>query len=165
MFASQTLDSSRDTSAFQSLSISDSFADTDDLNSALSLGSSSESSLESSLQPTEAVTAQENSNPLFSDTATIVADFNGDGKTDRFWRNSQTGETAVWLMDGTKPTAELLPTKVDSSWDFAYADFNRDGKTDIFWHNKTTGENAIWLMDGTKVSSEVALEKVDSSWT
>ncbi|NJL09937.1 MAG: hypothetical protein HC908_06420, partial [Calothrix sp. SM1_7_51] len=29
-----------------------------------------------------------------------AADFNGDGKDDILWRNSRTGENAVWFMDG-----------------------------------------------------------------
>src|SRR5690349_12474257 len=28
-------------------------------------------------------------------------DFNGDGKTDIFWRNASTGENYIYLMDGT----------------------------------------------------------------
>ena len=32
-----------------------------------------------------------------------VGDFNGDGKTDIVWRNTTTGATAVWLMNGMRP--------------------------------------------------------------
>ena len=30
-----------------------------------------------------------------------TGDFNGDGKRDLVWRNNITGQTAVWLMNGT----------------------------------------------------------------
>ena len=29
-------------------------------------------------------------------------DFNGDGKTDVFWYNSNTGETSAWMMNGDR---------------------------------------------------------------
>jgi hypothetical protein len=32
-----------------------------------------------------------------------VADFNGDGKADLVWRNATTGDTSMWLMNGTTP--------------------------------------------------------------
>ena len=130
------------------------------LDSDLNLQSSSQS-----LNPkNELVIAAKNPNPnpIFSDAA-IVADFNGDGKTDRFWRNAQTGETAVWLLDGVNQNAAFLKD-VDSSWDFAYADFNGDNKTDIFWRNKNTGENVIWQMDGTNISSEESVQVIGSNW-
>src|SRR6188768_2121636 len=34
-----------------------------------------------------------------------VADLNGDRKSDILWYNSATGQTAVWLMDGTNGTS------------------------------------------------------------
>ena len=35
-----------------------------------------------------------------------IADFNGDGKTDQLWRNSDTGRYVIKLMDGLTKTAE-----------------------------------------------------------
>jgi len=31
-----------------------------------------------------------------------VEDVNGDGKADLVWRQTQSGDVAVWLMDGVK---------------------------------------------------------------
>ena len=62
------------------------------------ISASSSSELEIN-QQFEAAGKNPNPNPIFSNAA-IVADFNGDGKTDKFWRNNTTGETDIWLMDG-----------------------------------------------------------------
>jgi hypothetical protein len=47
-----------------------------------------------------------------------VADFNNDddGKSDIFWRNSQTGENAVWLMNGTTYSDAAFLATVPTSW-------------------------------------------------
>ena len=49
-------------------------------------------------------------------TAWVVAgtgDFNGDGKSDILWRNTVTGETYIYLMDGlTLLPGGYLPTVV-----------------------------------------------------
>jgi hypothetical protein len=34
-------------------------------------------------------------------TISRTGDFDGDGKTDLIWRNSQTGDVVVWFMDGS----------------------------------------------------------------
>jgi hypothetical protein len=81
-------------------------------------------------------------------------DFNGDGKTDLFWRSPVTNQTAVWLMDGTKllQGSFLADVPVSNGWDDPeFGDFNGDGKTDLFWRNSLTGENAIWLMEGDRL--------------
>ena len=112
----------------------------------------------------EFVTAAKNPNPnpIFSDPA-VVVDFNGDGKTDKFWRNEQTGENATWIMDGTNVTsAAFLPT-TESTWDYSIVDFNNDGKNDIFWRNRVTGENAAWFMDGTDATG-FNITEIETSW-
>jgi hypothetical protein len=79
-------------------------------------------------------------------------DFNGDGRADVFWRNVQTGENYIHLMDGTQilPASGPSPTVADQSWRVvAFGDFDADGKTDIYWRNMATGVNDIWLMAGT----------------
>ena len=32
-----------------------------------------------------------------------AADFNNDGQTDIIWRNTETGQTLVWYMNGSTP--------------------------------------------------------------
>lgn len=84
----------------------------------------------------------------------LIGDFNGDGKTDIFWRNDTTAESTAWLMDGTNVTTSTFLPKNNPSWKPSIGDFNNDGKTDIFWHNNTTGENAVWLMNNTTATGD-----------
>ena len=94
-----------------------------------------------------------------------IGDFDGNGKTDIFWRNSQTGDNAVWLMDGTNYTAAAPLQNVPVAWSAGIADFNGDGKTDIFWRNSQTGQDAVWLMNGTTYSDAAFLATVPTSWS
>jgi FG-GAP-like repeat/FG-GAP repeat len=113
-----------------------------------------------------------------------AADFNGDGKADILWRNSRTGENAIWFMDATTVTVDgryasdeqfFVSSRrfIDTNWEMVGAgNFDTDNKADIVWRNKVTGENAIWLMDGTsgtavasKASGEKFITRVaDSNW-
>jgi Cadherin-like/Beta-propeller repeat/Bacterial Ig domain/FG-GAP-like repeat len=77
-------------------------------------------------------------------------DFDGDLKADIIWRNSRTGENAIWLMNGLSEGQQDFITRVeDTNWKIiTTADFNGDRKDDLLWRNVRTGENAIWFMDG-----------------
>jgi serralysin len=44
-----------------------------------------------------------------------TGDFNGDGKSDILFQNTN-GSVAIWLMNGTTPTAEPFVQTVDPSW-------------------------------------------------
>jgi FG-GAP-like repeat len=46
-----------------------------------------------------------------------ITDANGDGKTDLVWRNYQTGENRLWLMDGNQATKFTLQN-LDKGWIF-----------------------------------------------
>ena len=92
-----------------------------------------------------------------------AGDFNGDGKSDVFWHNSD-GRTAIWTMDGTTITAGTYLPDVGPGWDAARAgDFNGDGKSDVFWHN-SDGRTAIWTMDGTTITAGTYLPDVGPGW-
>jgi hypothetical protein len=108
-------------------------------------------------------TQNPNPSPFFKDPS-IFCDFNGDGKTDIFWRNENTGQTGLWLMNGKTYSDATLLDVVDKAWNFKFGDFNGDGKTDIFWRNENTGQNGIWLMNGKTYSDAVLLETVDKAW-
>lgn len=97
------------------------------------------------------MTANPNPNHFFNNAATLI-DFNGDGKTDIFWRNPNTAENSVWLMNGTFVASKAVLPTLSPDWDYSIADFNSDGKTDIFWRNQNTGENATWIMNGTNAT-------------
>ena len=79
-----------------------------------------------------------------------TGDFNGDGKSDILWQNSD-GTPAIWLMDGINfvSTSAAGSFNPGPSWQVkGTGDFNGDGKSDILWQNND-GTPAIWLMDGT----------------
>ncbi|BAZ39064.1 Integrins alpha chain [Calothrix sp. NIES-4101] len=95
-----------------------------------------------------------------------AADFNGDSKSDILWRNSNTGENAVWLMNGFQLDGQFLEYRIiDTNWVMVDAgDFDADGKADIVWRNSKTGENAIWLMNGSQLKDAKFLPKTDLNW-
>ncbi len=92
-----------------------------------------------------------------------IGDFNGDDKRDIVWRNSSSGETAVWLMNGASITSGAdtsfggSAVKPDASWSIAgIGDFNHDGNSDILWRN-TSGVLNEWLMNGSTIGSSGAI--------
>ena len=90
-------------------------------------------------------------------------DFDASGAADLLWRNSATGETAVWLMNGPTTTA-LAKLSAGSAWQATHtADLNADGRHDILWRNDSTGETAVWLMHATGTSAAATL-LVDANW-
>ncbi len=88
------------------------------------------------------------------------------------WRNSNTGENAIWQMNGSTLNNSAFITRVqDKNWKMITGgDFNGDGKSDILWRNYVTGENAIWLMNGLNdlningSSQKFLTTVVDTDW-
>jgi FG-GAP-like repeat len=92
-----------------------------------------------------------------------VGDFDGNGKSDWFWRNAATGQNAVWSVDATRLSGQNFFTDekfvVDennipvivagNNWRIEGAgDTNNNGKSDLIWRNFATDENAVWQMNG-----------------
>jgi len=78
-----------------------------------------------------------------------VDDVNGDGKADLVWRHMQTGDVAVWLMDGAMVTQGPVVATVPLQWRLAKVeDVDGDGKADLVWQEMQTGDVAVWLMHG-----------------
>ena len=90
----------------------------------------------------------------------VPGDFNGDGEPDILWRNTSTGRTTIWYMEGATWSggyADVLPTVSGSDWAIVgVADFNDDGSPDLLWRNATTGRTTIWFMDGATWSGNYA---------
>jgi serralysin len=87
-----------------------------------------------------------------------IGDFNGDGKSDILWRNSN-GSLIDWTMNGSQITSSQTVTlggsaaMPDSSWSVAaIGDFNGGGKSDILWRN-TSGSLIDWTMNGSQIAS------------
>ena len=84
------------------------------------------------------------------------------------WRNSGTGENAVWQINNfTFQTGYVLPKVSDPGWQIVSntVDFNHDRIADILWRNQVTGENAIWQMSNTGLQSADFLYRVaDTHW-
>jgi hypothetical protein len=82
-------------------------------------------------------------------------DFNGDGKADILWRNENTGQVYLMLMNGAAAAGGgIIWTEPNPAWQIvAAADFDGDGKTDLLWRNSGTGGLFQVLMDGTAVKS------------
>ena len=96
--------------------------------------------------------------PKLSDTH----DFNGDGKSDILWRNSD-GTVGMWLMNGTQFSASSFGV-LDLGWTIVgQRDFNGDGKGDILWRN-ADGTVGMWLMNGTQFTPS-SFGAIPTSWT
>lgn len=79
-----------------------------------------------------------------------VGDFNGDAMSDILWRNSSTGDGAVWFMNGTTLIGNSNSFTVPTSWSIVGVfDANADGVADILWRAPSNGDIAVWLMDST----------------
>jgi hypothetical protein len=75
-------------------------------------------------------------------------DFNGDGKDDLIWSNSQTGQLAIWDMNGTvispANTGAIFVT-INPVWKImGVADINADGQPDLLWWDSHTGQMIFW---------------------
>ncbi len=95
-----------------------------------------------------------------------VGDFGGDSSLDIVWRNSNTGFTGVWIMNGTSFAAIAEIDYLDNpAWVIEdVADYNGDSKPDFFYRNLVTGQNVLWMMNGTQFESAVSLPTVALDW-
>ncbi len=85
---------------------------------------------------------------------------------DLLWQNRQTGEVAIWKLDGnSQVTATIsLPTVVLGWAVKGIADFDRDGIVDLFWQNELTGETAFWLLEDGQFKSGWFSTAVGLGW-
>ena len=85
-----------------------------------------------------------------------VGDFDGDGRSDLFWRNVQRGANVIWLSanDATQQSAAGVS---NLNWTVVgVGDFDGDGKADVFWRQEVTGANAIWKSGRAATQQSVA---------
>lgn len=91
-------------------------------------------------------------------TLAAQGDFNADGKADLVWRNSQTNQVALWLMDGPRPAEGFYLRAPDASWRLiGAADFNGDTAADLAWLNDVSHNVEVWLMVGSTITSSAVV--------
>src|SRR5690606_33255892 len=94
-----------------------------------------------------------------------VGDVNGDGKADLIWRNTNSGDVAVWLLNGTTMASSGIVDRLPSQWQIAQVgDADGDGKADVIWYNTTTGAVVCWLLNGLTIASEAFPGTVSTDW-
>jgi len=97
-----------------------------------------------------------------------VGDFNGDHTSDLLWRNTSTGDAAIWFMTSTGGYTPVDLGVVDLSWTIAgVGDYNADGRADILWRNKN-GDIGEWLSTsgpGFNGFTKIVLTNAPTSWS
>jgi hypothetical protein len=90
-----------------------------------------------------------NPNPGPTWKAVATGDFDGDGKSDILWQNTD-GQAAIWEMNGnTRTGGGAISVNPGPTWRaVGTGDFNGDGNADVLWQNKSTGQVSVWEMDG-----------------
>jgi hypothetical protein len=85
-----------------------------------------------------------------------TSDFDRDGMADFLWRHADSGQNAVWFMDGVNLAGGTFTSPAaleDVNWQaVGTGDFNLDGHPDILWRHATAGQNALWFMNGTSLA-------------
>ena len=70
-------------------------------------------------------------------------DYDGDRRSDVFWRNSSTGQNGIWRSADSRTSTPV--TAAATAWKVvAQGDFDGDGRSDIVWRHSANGTNAIW---------------------
>ena len=97
-------------------------------------------------------------------TVVGTGDFNGDGKGDILWRDSN-GD----IGDLADEWNTILQNRhgignVPASWTIVgTGDFNGDGNSDILWRN-SNGDIGIWFMNGTQILQQPVFGNVPTNW-
>jgi len=80
-------------------------------------------------------------------------DFNGDGFSDVFWRNSS-GTNTIW-RSANSASRQTVITVNPAFKVVGTGDFNGDGSADVLWRNASTGVNSIWMSGNSATAQAV----------
>jgi hypothetical protein len=83
-----------------------------------------------------------------------VGDFTGDGVSDILWRNSATGDTGYWVVNGSSGSTSWVDLGASGT---AYSvagvgDYYGGGTADILWRNSSSGDTGIWTLGNNGTS-------------
>lgn len=82
-----------------------------------------------------------------------IGDFNGDGRSDLFWRRYDNGSNTIWL---SADASTQLPVPSVTGWGpVQVGDFDGDGRSDILWRGET-GANVVYRSGTLPVSIAAA---------
>ncbi|MDH3912062.1 MAG: hypothetical protein OEU09_12270, partial [Rhodospirillales bacterium] len=72
-----------------------------------------------------------------------------DARSDILWRNTVTGSTVIWQMNGLVKEAGQSIGAPPPVWRVdGVGDGDGDRRSDIIWRNTDTGTALVWKMDG-----------------
>jgi glycerophosphoryl diester phosphodiesterase len=79
-----------------------------------------------------------------TDTTALLADFDGDHRSDLFWYGPGAKDDHLWLG---RPDRNFVgvPVKVSGSYLPLLGDFNGDGRADVFWYGPGSGGDVVWF--------------------
>ena len=95
-----------------------------------------------------------------------TGNFDGIGSDDILWRNNQSGQIFIWLLNGTQVIGTGSPGHIGQVWQIAgIGDFDGDGRSDILYRNQApSGLVFMWLIAGTEVAGGGSVGAVDQEW-
>lgn len=86
-----------------------------------------------------------------------TADFNGDQNEDLVWTNLTTGNSQIWLLDGTSVLNVVTLADNPGFTLSGVTDFDGDQAPDLLWRDPVGGTAQIWLLDGTDQTATITL--------
>jgi hypothetical protein len=93
--------------------------------------------------------------PITGNTTMVIKDANGDGRSDLYWYNVNTGNVSAWLINGSNVLLKVSYGALSPQlgWiPYGIADFNNDKKNDLVWYNKYSGVVQRWFTNGSVVT-------------
>lgn len=100
-----------------------------------------------------------------ADGDAVPMDFNGDAHGDVLLHDPTSGETQIWMMNGSLVTeSKELPNVFNDQWTVAVTgDFNGDRNADMVFRRED-GTIALWLNEGGHISQAMLYEGL-GDWT